>query len=110
MWKRQYISKGRRLTLIQSTLSSMPIYFMSLFYLPKKVRLRLEKFQRDFLWGGEALVQKPHLVRWNLGCLERKKGGLGVRNLALMNKALLSKWNWCFAIESEALWKQAISH
>ena len=32
-----------------------------------------------------------------------------MRNLALMNKALLSKWNWCFAIESEALWKQAIS-
>ena len=43
-------------------------------------------------------------------CLERKKGCLGVRNLALTNKALLSKWNWCFAIESEALWKQAISH
>ncbi|WKA05206.1 hypothetical protein VitviT2T_023185 [Vitis vinifera] len=88
IWKRQYISKGGRLTLIRSTLSSMPIYFMSLFYLPRKVRLRLEKFQRDFLWGGGALVQKPHLVRWNLVCLERKKGGLGVRILALMNKAL----------------------
>ena len=62
MWKRQYISKGGRLTLIRSTLSSMPLYFMSLFYLPRKVRLRLEKIQRDFLWGGGALVQKPHLV------------------------------------------------
>ena len=56
MWKRQYISKGGRLTLIQGTLSSMPVYFMSLFYMPRKVRLRWEKIQRDFLWSGGALV------------------------------------------------------
>ena len=86
MWKKQYISKGGRLTLIQSTLSSMPIYFMSFFYMPRKIRLRLEKIQRDFLWGGGALEQMPHFVRWNLVCLEREKGSLGVRNLALMNK------------------------
>ncbi|RVW77264.1 putative ribonuclease H protein [Vitis vinifera] len=87
----------------------MPIYFISLFYFPRKVRLRLEKIQRDFLWGGGALVQRPHLVRWNLVCLEKRKGGLGVRNLALMNRALLSKWNWHYANEREAFWKQVIS-
>ncbi|RVW29173.1 hypothetical protein CK203_098493 [Vitis vinifera] len=40
------------------------------------MRLRLEKIQRDFLWGGGALVQKPHLVRWNLVCLEKGKAFL----------------------------------
>ena len=29
LWKRQFISKGRRITLIQSTLVSMPIYLIS---------------------------------------------------------------------------------
>ncbi|KAJ9676777.1 hypothetical protein PVL29_022006 [Vitis rotundifolia] len=82
---------------------------MSLFYLPRKVRLRLEKIQRDFLWGGGAIVPRPHLVRWNLVCMEKRKGGLGVRNLALMNKALLSKWNWRFANDREAFWKKVIS-
>ena len=53
--KRQYISKGGRITLIKSTLVSMPIYHMSLFWMPKTVARRLEKVQRDFLWGrGET--------------------------------------------------------
>ena len=64
--------------MIQSTLSSMLIYFLSLFCMLRQVRLRLQKIQRDFLWGGGALVQKPHLVRWKSVCSERRKGGLGV--------------------------------
>ena len=40
LWIKQYISKGGRLTLLRSTLSSLPIYFMSLFRLPRKVLLR----------------------------------------------------------------------
>ena len=55
-------------------------------------------------------MQKMHLVRWNMVCLEKRKGGLGVRNLALMNIALLSKWNWRCANEREAFWKQVINH
>ena len=48
-WKRQYISKGERITLIKSTLANMPIDHLSLFQMPKIVAKRLEKLQRDFL-------------------------------------------------------------
>ena len=48
-WKRQYLSKGRRITLLKSTLCSLPIYFLSLFIISKLVAKRLEKIQRDFL-------------------------------------------------------------
>ncbi|KAL6313953.1 hypothetical protein AAG906_011683 [Vitis piasezkii] len=57
------------------------------------VRLRLEKIQRDFLWGGVTLDSKPHLVKWDTVCSDRRMGGLGVRRLHLLNKALL--WGWC---------------
>ena len=39
-------------------------------------------------------MQKLHLVKWNMVCLEKRKGGLGVRNPSMVNIALLSKWNW----------------
>lgn len=37
IWKSQHISKGGRLTLIESTLSNIPIYMLFLFRLPKDV-------------------------------------------------------------------------
>lgn len=43
MWKRQYIVKRGKLTLIHNTLSNLSIYFMSLVSIPRKVKLRLEK-------------------------------------------------------------------
>ncbi|RVW42450.1 Transposon TX1 uncharacterized 149 kDa protein [Vitis vinifera] len=109
LWKRQYLSKGGRLTLLKSTLSSLPTYFLSLFVIPKRVCARLEKIQRDFLWGGGALENKPHLVCWKVICAAKKDGGLGIRNLAIFNKALLGKWLWRFANENDSLWKQIIS-
>ena len=48
-WKRLYLSKGGRLMLIKSTLSSLPTYFLSLFTIPKFVAVRLESIQRNFL-------------------------------------------------------------
>ncbi|RVW47335.1 putative ribonuclease H protein [Vitis vinifera] len=108
MWKRQYISKGGRITLVRSTLANLPIYFMSIFQMPRVVRIRLEKIQRDFLWGGGALVQKPHLVKWSIVCLDKRSGGLRVKNLRAFNRALLGKWVWRFANERKALWNQVI--
>ena len=76
---------------------------MSLFRMPRQVRLRLEQIQRGFLWGGGNLEKKPHLVKWSTVCSDRKMGGLGIKSLAILNKALLCKWIWRFANERESL-------
>ncbi|WKA03333.1 hypothetical protein VitviT2T_021448 [Vitis vinifera] len=102
-WKRQYISKGGRITLIKSTMASLPIYNMSLFRMPKSVANRLEKLQRDFLWGGGSLERKVYLIKWEVVCTQKEKGGLGIRKIDPLNKALLGKWLWRFAVEKDNL-------
>ena len=109
LWKRQYISKGGRITLINSTLASMPLYQLSLFCMPKIVARRLEKLQRDFLWGGGNMERKAHLVNWEMVCAGKEKGGLGLRKLVHLNKALFGKWVWRFARAKDEMWKQVLT-
>ena len=51
-WKQRHLSFGGRVTLIQSVLNSILIYFSSFFRIPKKVEDKLVSLQRKFLWGG----------------------------------------------------------
>jgi hypothetical protein len=107
-WKKIYLSKGGRLTLIKSMLSNLPIYYLSLFPVPMSVANKIEKIQRDFLWGGMGDEKKLHLVSWNQVCCRLRISGLGIRNVLKFNKALLGKWLWRYANESEALWCKVI--
>jgi hypothetical protein len=63
-----YLSEGR-VTLIKSTLSNLPKYFISLFPLPTGVAYRIEKLQCDILWGGLGEEFKHHLVSWAKVCV-----------------------------------------
>uniref|UniRef100_A0A7N2MD06 Acyl-CoA thioesterase n=1 Tax=Quercus lobata TaxID=97700 RepID=A0A7N2MD06_QUELO len=71
--KRLYLSKGGRLTLLKSTLSSLLTYYLSLFTIPKAVATRLERIQRNFLWGSTVECFKFPLVAWEKVCLPPNK-------------------------------------
>ena len=67
-WQKMYLSKGGHLTLLKSTLSSLPTYYLSLFPIPVSVAKRIECIQRNFLWGGMGEDPKLHLVAWDRVC------------------------------------------
>jgi hypothetical protein len=86
-----YLSKGGRVTLIKSTSSNLPTYFLSLFPISSSVASRIEKLQRDFLWGGLGEEFKYHLVSWSTICSPISEGGLGIKNLRIFNQTFLGK-------------------
>lgn len=78
---------------IKVAMSNLPVYYMSLFKIPKKIDLVLKKYQRDFLWevGKE---KKDHLMKWEDVCRPKEFGCLGIGHLKEGNSALLGKWLW----------------
>ena len=107
-WKRLYLSKGGKVTLIKSTLSNLPTYFLSLFPILSGVANWLEKLQRDFLWSGLGREFKYHLVSWSKICEPVCNGGLAIRHLRRFNQAPLGKWLWRYGLEREAFWRRLV--
>ncbi|XP_028067002.1 uncharacterized protein LOC114269851 [Camellia sinensis] len=58
------LSLAGRLTLIKSVLSSLPVYYISLFKMPEGVAHEFQKIKAAFLWNGNDLKRKVHLVKW----------------------------------------------
>ena len=88
-WKKALLSLGRRITLIQSSMSHIPSYSFSLFKIPVSIASKIEKMQRDFLWSRTRERKKNHLIRWDVICRPKDLGGLGFGKISLRHHAFL---------------------
>lgn len=107
-WKFSYISKGGR-TLVQSVLSNILTYHLSVFKAPASIYQKIEKLMRNFLWEGIDKKGGSHLVRWDIAASPNTHGGLGINRLCDTNIALLCKWLWRYITEDQSLWKLVIN-
>jgi hypothetical protein len=108
-WGNKHISFGGRLVLINSVLNSIPIFYLSLMKMPGHVRKKVIQIQRDFLWGGVRGRKKLCWVKWKVVCKEKAKGGLGVRDIEVVNLSLLTKWRWRLLDRGDAaIWKEVL--
>ncbi|CAL1355157.1 unnamed protein product [Linum trigynum] len=107
-WSSRYLSAGGRLVLLKSVLSNLSGYYFSLFKAPKKVIEDMEKVQRKFLWSGFGDKRKTPLVEWRICKSNRNNGGLGIRDLATFNSAMLCKWLWKYGVNNNGWWRTLI--
>ncbi|CAJ2662667.1 unnamed protein product [Trifolium pratense] len=103
-WKHQCLSFAGRLTLTKSVLSSIPYYHMRYAKIPKTLCDEMEKIQRGFLWGDTEQKRRPHLISWDVCCLPKKAGGLGIKSPHQMNNAFLMKILWNMINKPDNLW------
>ncbi|XP_060190615.1 uncharacterized protein LOC132619869 [Lycium barbarum] len=53
--------------------------------------------------------KKFHLVNWEEVTVNKKEGGVGIRDMKMQNRSLMMKWLWKFATTDNMLWKEVIS-
>jgi hypothetical protein len=78
-WQGGYMSLVGRKVLIDASLNSRIVYYMSMF-----------RFHKTF----NVKLVKKHMVNWDLISRPIEKGVLGIKYLYKMNKSLLVKWWW----------------
>ena len=93
-WEEQLLSQAGKEILIKTVVQAIPTYTMHCFKLPIGLCNELEGLIRRFWWGQRGDRRKIHWVRWEELCKPKSEGGMGFKNLALFNDALLANQAW----------------
>lgn len=77
--------------------------------LPISVCDKLDRLNRNYLWGDTDNKKRIHLINWNKVCTGKSFGGLGIRKARNSNLALLTKLGWKIINQEDNLWVSIIT-
>ncbi|XP_013658178.1 uncharacterized protein LOC125595072 [Brassica napus] len=109
-WTSCALSFAGRRQLLNTVIAGTLNFWFSSFVLPKGCIKSIESLCSRFLWNGNITSKAAEKVSWNVVCLPRSEGGLGLRNLSIWNKTLSLKLVWLLHSESESLWASSTKH
>ncbi|CAK8579394.1 unnamed protein product [Lathyrus sativus] len=101
---------GGRVTLINSVLANLAIYYLTFFKAPHKVVKDIIAIQRRILWAGNSSKTFIPWVSWNSVCKSKEDGGLSIKHVGRFNTALLAKWLWRFQTGGNEIWRKTLTN
>lgn len=99
--KANKLNHAGRLTYINSVLASIPIYYMATILFSKGFIAKITSITRKFWWSGvqdENRESGFSFRSWKDICRPKEEGGLGIRDLRLVNKSLILNAAWKVAL------------
>ena len=100
-----FLNQAGRLQLVNAIFSALSSFYMCSLMLPKGVIKQIDKFRKHCLWRGSDINAKiPPKAAWELVCVPKSKGGLGVIDIEKQNKALMMKYLYKFFNKLDISW------
>lgn len=90
-WQHKFFSSGGKEVLIKAVAQVVPSYAMSVFKLPLGICDDIQKVISRFWWSSNTEKRGIHWARWESLSQAKQKGGLGFRDFACFNQALVAK-------------------
>ncbi|XP_026435154.1 uncharacterized protein LOC113332871 [Papaver somniferum] len=92
--KKTNLNVAGRTFVTKHVLSSLSVYHMACFPLPKYVTSKIDSIQRTFWWSKKNPKHVAYYHSWGDIGKSKLSGGLGIRNTYVTNRVFICKLGW----------------